>query len=161
MVSKQAVPPPGTDRVGLYVHAGTNAQAKAAFLADFSDLPDSPDTYARWVAVAIAAHTARTSQDRADAVAALGLEDPQVRRSSIALWLPTQVVADADAALAADQGLPGRPLTRSGYVSDAMRVATAVSRERRGGVLPAVPRRLPPKLVRPVRPPSQGSGASS
>lgn len=136
--------PPGKARLGIYLHAGTVAEAKSAFIADLAHVPAPPTSFAEWVGRALDSHTSRTLEQRA----ALAQEHPDTAGTvgeNRAFILPEATIQALKETAHADL-LAGRGLSASQLAAEALRVAIDQARTRNGGTLPPPPARLPTRL---------------
>ena len=140
----RAAEPGGVEivRLGTYWQMTTYDEARAAYVVDLDLDPDALVGFSRWVEAAIARHTARSPQERAQAGARLGDEAPSVgiQRSCT---LHQAVIDDAEAAITADRRTSGRVLSLSRYIGEAARTAASETSARLGGPLPPPPAKLP------------------
>lgn len=144
--------PPGEDtaRLGVYWHPVTFAAAKSAYLADLDNSPGSPDSVARWIDRAIAAHAALAPARRAAAAEGLPAEDRDDRPAASRSFTVAAATMAAMQAAILDDRKHGRTLNRSEFATQAVRIATETARHRNGGTLPPAPARLPNKPVRAI-----------
>ena len=141
---KQASAPGDTDRLGIYLTPTEFDDARAAYLADWSNGGEA-DTFGKWIAAAIEAYAARTPDQRATA-------QPRVRAdertgSTRSFAIPTDTVAQLRAAITADQRA-GRWPSDSAWCGEAIARAVESARQANGGSLPIPPARLPNRLAR-------------
>lgn len=136
-----------TTRTGLYFHPATFESAKSAYLVDFDALPDSADSFARWISAALAGHAALTAAQRV--VAAAGLPDEPRTGSGFtrSFELDDNTVKAMETAITDDRQAH-RYVTRSQFSNEAIRAAIEAAKARAGGVLPPAPARLPNRPVR-------------
>ena len=135
----------GTDRLGIYLTPAEINDARAAYLADWSNGGDA-DSFARWIAAAIDTHAARTPKQRADRDR-LRTRSEERTGSSRSFSIPIASMQRMRAAISADQKA-GRWPSDSAWCAEAMALAVDAAREANGGVLPTPPARLPNRLVR-------------
>lgn len=133
-----------TARLGIYLTPQEFDDAKAAYLADWSN-GGMQDTFARWIAAAIEAYAARAPDQRATA-------QPRVRAdertgSTRSFAIPTDTVAQLRAAITADQRADRWP-SDSAWCGEAIARAVESARQANGGSLPIPPARLPNRLAR-------------
>lgn len=134
-----------TARLGIYLTPHEFTDAKAAYLADWTNGGEA-DTFARWIAAAIDTYAARTPPQRA--VTAQPKERAQERTGSTRSFaIPTDTLARMRAAVTADQQV-GRWLSDSAWCGEAISHAVQSARTRNAGTLPTPPPRLPNRLVR-------------
>jgi len=134
-----------TARLGIYLTPVEFDQAKAGYLADWTN-GGSADTFARWIAAAIDTHAARTPRQRAAQALpkARGDEHTGGTRS---FSIPAATIRRMRAAITADQHA-GRWPSDSAWCGEAIALAVSTARDRNGGALPTPPPRLPNRLVR-------------
>jgi hypothetical protein len=135
-------------RLGTYWRLHTFEGAKSAYLVDLDQLRAAPDSFARWVDRAIRRHADLTPEKRASLVRKLPAEAGDAASRSFHVAAAT---VDAMEAAIVDDRRHGRILSRTEFVSEAVRAATADAQKRYGGELPPAPARLP------NRPPRSGS----
>lgn len=134
-----------TARLGIYLTPAEFDQAKAGYLADWTN-GGQADTFARWIAAAIDTHAARTPRQRA--VKALPRGRAEERTGSTRSFsIPVDTVTRMRAAITADQHA-GRWPSDSAWCGEAIARAVDTARARNGGALPTPPPRLPNRLVR-------------
>ena len=134
-----------TARLGIYLTPSEFDQAKAGYLADWTN-GGTCDTFARWIAAAIDTHAARTPRQRAAKAHPRGRAEERTgstRSFSIAVDTMTRMRA----AITADQHA-GRWPSDSAWCGEAISLAVSAARDRNGGALPTPPPRLPNRLVR-------------
>lgn len=134
-----------TARLGIYLTPSEFDQAKAGYLADWTN-GGTCDTFARWIAAAIDTHAARTPRQRAAKAHPRGRAEERTgstRSFSIAVETMTRMRA----AITADQHA-GRWPSDSAWCGEAISLAVSAARDRNGGALPTPPPRLPNRLVR-------------
>ena len=134
-----------TARLGIYLTPSEFDQAKAGYLADWTN-GGTCDTFARWIAAAIDTHAARTPRQRAAKAHPRGRAEERTgstRSFSIAVDTMTRMRA----AITADQHA-GRWPSDSAWCGEAISLAVSAARDRNGGALPNPPPRLPNRLVR-------------
>lgn len=136
-----------TTRTGLYFHPATFEAAKSAYLVDFDALPDSADSFARWISAALAAHAAMTPADRATAADELPGEPRSGSGFTRSFELDDNTIQAMESAITEDRR-SHRFVTRSQFGNEAVRVAIEAAKTRTGGVLPPAPARLPNRPVR-------------
>lgn len=136
-----------TTRTGLYFHPATFEAAKSAYLVDFDALPDSPDSFARWISAALAVHAGLTPARRAAAAGQLPEEPRTGSGFTRSFELDDSTVQAMEAAITEDRRAH-RFVTRSQFGNEAVRVAIEAAKVRAGGVLPPAPARLPNRPVR-------------
>lgn len=136
-----------TTRTGLYFHPATFEAAKSAYLVDFDALPDSPDSFARWVSAALGVHVDLTPEQRAAAAAGLPEEPRAGSGFTRSFELDDSTVQAMETAITEDRRAH-RYVTRSQFSNEAVRVAIEAAKARAGGVLPPAPARLPNRPVR-------------
>jgi hypothetical protein len=127
-------------RLGTYWRLSTFQGAKSAYLVDLDQLRDAPDSFARWVDRAIRRHADLTPEKRAQLVRKLPAETGDAASRSFHTASST---VDAMEAAIVDDRRHGRILSRTEFVSEAVRAATAEARKRYGQDLPPAPARLP------------------
>jgi hypothetical protein len=132
-------------RLGTYWRLSTFQGAKSAYLADLDQLRDAPDSFARWVDRAIRRHADLTPEKRGSLVRKLPAETGDA--ASRSFHVPSSTVDAMEAAIVDDRR-GGRVLSRTEFVSEAVRAATAEARKRYGQDLPPAPARLPNKPPR-------------
>jgi hypothetical protein len=133
-----------TARLGIYLTPQEFEDAKAAYLADWTNGGEA-DTFARWIAAAIETYAARTPKQRATAQPR-GRADERTG-STRSFSIPTDTVARMRAAINADQQA-GRWPSDSAWCSEAIAAAVDAARTKNDGSLPTPPPRLPNRLVR-------------
>lgn len=133
-----------TARLGIYLTPQEFEDAKAAYLADWTNGGEA-DTFARWIAAAIETYAARTPKQRATAQPR-GRADERTG-STRSFAIPTDTVARMRAAINADQQA-GRWPSDSAWCSEAIASAVDAARTKNEGSLPTPPPRLPNRLVR-------------
>ena len=133
-----------TARLGIYLTPQEFEDAKAAYLADWTNGGEA-DTFARWIAAAIETYAARTPKQRATAQPR-GRADERTG-STRSFSIPTDTVARMRAAINADQQA-GRWPSDSAWCSEAIASAVDAARTKNDGSLPTPPPRLPNRLVR-------------
>lgn len=133
-----------TARIGIYLTPQAFDDAKAAYLADWTNGGEA-DTFARWIAAAIETYAARTPKQRATAQPR-GRADERTG-STRSFAIPTDTVARMRAAINADQQA-GRWPSDSAWCSEAIAAAVDAARTKNDGSLPTPPPRLPNRLVR-------------
>lgn len=133
-----------TARLGIYLTPAQFDDAKAAYLADWTN-GGTADTFARWIAAAIDGYAARDPQDRA-AAAPRGRSTERTG-STRSFSIPTDTVARMRAAVTADQHA-GRWPSDSAWCGEAIERGVDAARAANGGALPTPPPRLPNRLVR-------------
>lgn len=136
-----------TQRIGIYFRPGQFEAAKAGYLADWSHLPDSPDTFALWIAGAVERHSALTPMKRAEVATALFSTEAGERGLTRSFNLPETTVAAMKTAIGDDRAA-GQWGSQSEFCGVAIAAATDAARERAGGNLPPAPDRLPNRLIR-------------
>lgn len=134
-----------TARLGIYLTPTEFDQAKAGYLADWTN-GGTADTFARWIAAAIDTHAARTPRQRAAKATPKGRADERTG-STRSFSIPADTVARMRAAITADQHA-GRWPSDSAWCGEAISLAVSAARNRNGGALPTPPPRLPNRLVR-------------
>ena len=133
-----------TARLGIYLTPQEFEDAKAAYLADWTNGGEA-DTFARWIAAAIETYAARTPKQRATAQPR-GRADERTG-STRSFSIPTDTMARMRAAINADQQA-GRWPSDSAWCSEAIAAAVDAARTKNDGSLPTPPPRLPNRLVR-------------
>jgi hypothetical protein len=131
-----------TIRLGTYWRLSTFQGAKSAYLVDLDQLRDAPDSFARWVDRAIRLHVDLTPDRRANLARKLPAEAGDAASRSFQV---TPTTVDAMEAAIVDDRRHGRVLSRTEFVSEAVRAATSQARKRYGRELPPAPARLPNK----------------
>lgn len=131
-----------TVRLGTYWHSATFALARRAYLADLDTVPDGPGSLGGWIDQAIQAHARLVPEQRAAAVARLDPEQRDPRGVSRSFVIGVATVDAMESAIVADRR-HGRVVSRTEFVSEAVRAAAHAARQRNGGELPAAPARLP------------------
>ena len=134
-----------TARLGIYLTPAEFDQAKAGYLADWTN-GGTADTFARWIAAAIDTHAARTPQRRAAEALPRGRADERTG-STRSFSIPVETMARMRAAITADQHA-GRWPSDSAWCGEAIGLAVSAARTRNGDTLPTPPPRLPNRLVR-------------
>lgn len=134
-----------TARLGIYLTPTEFDQAKAGYLADWTN-GGQADTFARWIAAAIEAHAARTPRQRAAEARPRGRAEERTG-STRSFSIPVATVGRMRAAITADQHA-GRWPSDSAWCGEAISLAVSAAHARNGGVLPTPPPRLPNRLVR-------------
>ena len=134
-----------TARLGIYLSPAEFEQAKAGYLADWTN-GGSADTFARWIAAAIDTHADRTPRQRAtQALPKARGDEPTGGTRSFSI--PTATIRRMRTAITADQHA-GRWPSDSAWCGEAIALAVNTARDRNGGALPTPPPRLPNRLVR-------------
>lgn len=133
-----------TARLGIYLTPQEFDDAKAAYLADWSN-GGQADTFARWIAAALDTYAARTPKQRAGAPPRGRAEERTGSTRSFSI--PTDTMARMRGAIIADQQA-GRWPSDSAWCGEAIAAAVDQARARNGGSLPTPPPRLPNRLVR-------------
>lgn len=134
-----------TARLGIYLTPTEFDQAKAGYLADWTN-GGAADTFARWIAAAIDTHAARTPGQRAAEALPRGRAEERTG-STRSFSIPVETVTRMRAAITADQHA-GRWPSDSAWCGEAISLAVSAARTRNGGTLPTPPPRLPNRLVR-------------
>lgn len=134
-----------TARLGIYLTPTEFDQAKAGYLADWTN-GGTADTFARWIAAAIDTHAARTPRQRAAEALPRGRAEERTG-STRSFSIPVETVARMRAAITADQHA-GRWPSDSAWCGEAISLAVSAARTRNSGALPTPPPRLPNRLVR-------------
>ena len=134
-----------TARLGIYLTPSEFDQAKAGYLADWTN-GGTCDTFARWIAAAIDAHAARTPRQRAAKALPRGRAEERTG-STRSFSIPVDTMTRMRAAITADQHA-GRWPSDSAWCGEAISLAVSAARDRSGGALPTPPPRLPNRLVR-------------
>lgn len=134
-----------TARLGVYLTPAQFDNAKAAYLADWTQ-GGQADTFARWIGQALDTHARRTPTQRGD------LTQPKVRAdertgATRSFSVPVDTVARMRAAITADQQ-NGRWPSDSAWCVEAIGLAVESARAAAGGSLPTPPARLPNRLLR-------------
>lgn len=142
---KQASAPGDTDRLGIYLTPTEFDDARAAYLADWSNGGEA-DTFARWIAAALNDHAARTPKQRADRGGLRGRSEERTG-STRSFNIPTVTMKLMRAAITADQQA-GRWPSDSAWAAEAIAIAVDGARQGNGGTLPTPPERLPNRLAR-------------
>ncbi len=114
---------------------------------DFDALPDSADSFARWISATLAAHAALTPKRRATAADRLPEEPRTGSGFTRSFELDDSTVQAMEGAITEDRRAH-RFVTRSQFGNEAVRVAIEAAKARAGGVLPPAPARLPNRPVR-------------
>jgi hypothetical protein len=142
----------GFIRLGTYWQVPTFADAKSAYLVDLDQLPDCPNSFARWIDRAVDIHAALTPERRANLVQRLGPETKKGGGVSRSFVLAADTVEALETAIVLDRTSQVRVTSRTEFVADAVRVAIAEAKVRYGSdELPVAPARLPNKPVRATR----------
>lgn len=134
-----------TARLGIYLTPDEFNDARASYLADWSNGGDS-DTFARWIAGALDRHAARTADQRAARDRLRGRSEARIGTTR-SFSIPTSTVQRMRAAITADQRA-GRWPSDSAWCAEAISLAVDDAREANGGSLPTPPARLPNRLLR-------------
>lgn len=144
---RQPVAAPGgeTDRLGIYLSPAEFTNAKAGYLADWSN-GGTADTFARWIAAALDTHADRSPQERAER-GRLRVRAGERTGSTRSFSIPSTTMQRMRAAITADQQA-GRWPSDSAWCGEAIALAVDAAREANGGTLPTPPDRLPNRLVR-------------
>jgi hypothetical protein len=127
-------------RLGTYWRLSTFQGAKSGYLVDLDQLRDAPDSFARWVDRAIRRHADLTPEKRVTLVRRLPAEAGDAASRSFHVASST---VDAMEAVIVDDRRHGRVVSRTEFVSEAVRAATVEAQKRYGGELPPAPARLP------------------
>lgn len=135
----------GTARLGVYLTPREFDEAKAGYLADWTN-GGQADTFSRWIAAAIDAYAAQAPQQRAEHATPRG-RAPERTGSTKSFSIPTDTVARMRAAITADQQA-GRWPSDSAWCAEAIASAVDDARRQNRGSLPTPPSRLPNRLVR-------------
>lgn len=133
-----------TARLGIYLTPAEFDDAKAAYLADWTNGGEA-DTFGRWIAAAIEAYARRTPKQRATAKPRGRADERSGATRSFAV--PADTVAQMREAINTDQQA-GRWPSDSAWCGEAIAAAVDQAREQNGGSLPTPPPRLPNRLVR-------------
>lgn len=139
--------PAGTARLGLYLRQATLEGAKSAYVADLDTVTNPPTSFARWIATALDAHTARTPAERARMAEAHPDPEEGKRGVNRAFILPVDTIAAMEETTGIDRRA-GRMQSVSQLAAEALRIAIEEARVRNGGSLPRPPKRLPNKPAR-------------
>lgn len=134
-----------TARLGIYLTPAEFDNAKAAYLADWTN-GGQADTFAKWIGAAIDMHADRTPKERADRAHPKGRSDERTG-STRSFNIPTDTMAKMREAITADQHA-GRWPSDSAWCGEAIALAVEAARTSNGGDLPTPPQRLPNRLVR-------------
>jgi len=134
-----------TARLGIYLTPEQFDEAKAAYLADWTN-GGQADTFARWIAAAIDIHAARTPEQRTERAQPRGRAEERTGATR-SFSIPTDTVARMRAAITADQQA-GRWPSDSAWCGEAITLAVNAARTENGGTLPTPPPRLPNRLAR-------------
>ena len=146
----------GTIPLPAYWDRATWDLSRSAYLADFDDLPNSPDSWIGWLQLALERHARRNPFARQ----ALAVEPPERRppgsRQQLEAAgapqdgftkthvLPAALLAAIERAISDDRVKAGRMVSRSAFTREAVLAAVENSRTRRGSrPLPPPPARLP------------------
>ena len=133
-----------TTRLGIYLTPAEFSNAKAGYLADWSN-GGQADTFGKWIAGVIDAYASRTPEQRAVA-------PPRGRAEARTGFtrsfnIPADTATRMRAAITADQKID-RWLTDSAWCGEAIAAAVDRARRQNRGTLPTPPPRLPNRLVR-------------
>ncbi|WP_029212129.1 hypothetical protein [Arsenicicoccus bolidensis] len=134
-----------TVRLGIYLTPDEFNQAKAGYLADWTN-GGQADSFARWIAAAISAYAAKTPEQRAEHATPKGRAQERTGAAR-SFSIPTATVERMRAAITADRQA-GRWPSDSAWCGEALQEAVAAALSRNGGTLPTPPPRLPNRLVR-------------
>lgn len=150
MSSEATVPFP------VYWDRATWDLSRSAYLADFDDLPGSPDSWVGWLQHALEQHVRRSARTRAPLEVPPPQRRPQGSRQELERTgepqdgftkthvLPAELITKIEQAISDDRVKAGRMVSRSGFTREAVIAAVAVTRARRGyRTLPPPPPRLP------------------
>lgn len=121
-----------TTPVGIYWKPGVWDLARSAYVADLDTDPDSPGSFAGWIAQALEVHARRSPRQRAE-IAAGGETHPalvSVTRKSFNKKhdLPVSITEAVEFALVADRQELGRVLARSAFAQEAVIAAAEEAR---------------------------------
>ena len=133
-----------TARIGIYLTPAEFDNAKAAYLADWTNGGEA-DTFGRWIGGAIDTYAARTPKQRSGAQPR-GRADERTG-STRSFLVPTEILERMRAAITADQHA-GRWPSDSAWCGEAIAYSVEQAQSRNGGTLPTPPPRLPNRLVR-------------
>lgn len=133
-----------TARIGIYLTPAEFDNAKAAYLADWTNGGEA-DTFGRWIGAAIDTYAARTPKQRSGAQPR-GRADERTG-STRSFLVPTEILERMRAAITADRSA-GRWPSDSAWCGEAIAYSVEEARDRNGGDLPTPPPRLPNRLVR-------------
>ncbi|PWJ23010.1 hypothetical protein ATK17_3901 [Branchiibius hedensis] len=133
-----------TTRIGIYLTPAEFDNAKAAYLADWTNGGEA-DTFGRWIGAAIDTYAARTPKQRSGAQPR-GRADERTGATRSFL-VPTEILERMRAAITADRSA-GRWPSDSAWCGEAIAYSVEEARDRNGGDLPTPPPRLPNRLVR-------------
>lgn len=142
------VPSRTSTTIGVYLQRPTFNAARSAYIADLDNLSTGPDTFARWIDDALAAHAGLDTSARKS----IGeRQQPEQRTEARGINRTFQVGQDTidavNAALIADRKA-GHLRSRSEFAVEAILAATEAAKQRAGGVLPEAPARLPNRAMR-------------
>lgn len=134
-----------TARLGIYLTPEQFTDAKAAYLADWTNGGEA-NTFTRWIGDVLSTHAERSPQER---LKRSMLRDRATERtgSSRSFNVPTAAVEQMREAITADHGA-GRWPSDSAWCAEAIDLATAAAKVKNGGTLPTPPARLPNRLTR-------------
>lgn len=133
-----------TARLGIYLTPAEFDDAKAGYLADWTN-GGHADTFGKWIAAAIDTYAARTPRQRASAPPKGRAEERTGSTRSFSI--PADTVARMREAISADHQA-GRWPSDSAWCGEAITYAVDQARSKNDGVLPTPPPRLPNRLVR-------------
>lgn len=136
-----------TARTGVYFRTGDYEAAKAAFLSDWDNLEDCPDTFGGWIGAAVRAHAALSPLQRARVNIVYAPKRRGTRELTRTFNFTEAVIEAMRAAMTLDRR-DGQAGSQSQFCAIAITAAVEAARERAGGNLPPAPPRLPGRLVR-------------
>ncbi|CCH80394.1 conserved hypothetical protein [Nostocoides japonicum T1-X7] len=138
-----------TISTGAYWDPDTWQLARAAYVADLDNDPDAPGAFIGWIHRAIEQHVARGVRGRArlrlEELAPAGGGRRGFNRHHP---LRADTRAALELAIVEDRRGSGVPLSRSGFLREAVLAAIDASRRRAGDELTPIPGRLPNHPVR-------------
>lgn len=136
-------------RLAIYFHRGEFEDAKAAYLADWRDLADPPETFAGWISASVLRHAGRAVEERGGLAGERGAGGGGSGVSRT-FTVPESTLLAVWDALEDDRDID-RWLSVGAFCGDAVAVAVQDARHRVGGELPTPPARLPSHLTRKNR----------
>lgn len=132
---------------GIYWRRGVHELARSAYVADLDADPPGPEFFVEWLRRALEEHAALTPQQRAERTA--DLPEVDAGRGFNQMYpLPAELLEKLEHAIVEDRRQLGKASSRSGFTREAVLVAVAAARDRRGGTLPPPPNQLPNRRPR-------------
>lgn len=143
---RRAAPPEGSQFIGVGVPREWWQDARAAFVTDFYDDEDAaPATFRLWVTRAV---TQYVEQGSAQRVALAGKHvEPRGTKINREVALPAALVEQIETSRREDGRATRSPVSRSTFISTAMRLASEATRARHDGHLDPAPAKLPTRGI--------------